>query len=1565
MMNKQVLLAVCIALISFEIINAQQSWTNKIEPPKRFIENKSQFDGRNELTGSQILFGVDWGATQIFFTKIGLTFRLDKVEAENPYEERQRELARAQKAAAGKEFTRKEDEEREIETDVIHMAWLESNSSVEVIGLEVSEDYFSYTVSIDDKVQNFNHIKGYKRLLYKNLYPNIDAEYEFHPQQGIKYKLILHPGSDISKVKMKYSGGEVHLDETGNARITTKFGDITDHAPVTFFEKKEKRIIPSRYIVADNTISFELEDYNKNKTVILDPWTLTPTLPSSNKAYYVKADGSGNVYVYGGETPYRLLKYSSTGALVWTYNSSWNSSNWFGAMAVDPSGNAFITSGSSAEIARVSPSGSLVWQNASNGALAEYWALSFNCDYTRLFVGGTLVAFPQGFGAAYEVNLNSGAVINTTIVAYQTSDGQVPLPVFNEIRSMTASPNGNYYFLTIDSIGSVNASLNLNYKTSSGYRLSYYLPYGQGGTGQGINGIAATPYFLYTTNGQVLHRRDIITGNILNTVFIPNGSVEVNSGVAVDSCGNVYVGSVGAVHKYDGNLNFLLSASTPAQVYDVAVNSNGEVVACGSGFVASLNMSACKQQKAICDPPFPINMSQTNVLCNGECNGTATATPSGGTPPYTYSWNNGQNAQTATNLCAGVHLVTVTDAVGSLSIASAVITEPPVLSVSVTAQSTTCGASALATPVSGVAPFDYLWSNGATAAEISGLATGTYSVTITDGNNCTANGSVSVVQSPGLTATATSTESACGSCDGTATVTTSMGTPPFTYQWSNGDTTQTATGLCPDIYNVTVTEASGGGTSAFWSEDFSNGNSGWTMNINGPGTNGSAPNRWVVNSNRDAGCPQCPVSGSGGNYLHVTCDSASFFCAPMGGPSCIYSQGFPFLYNNATDKFVSSPNISTVGKSNITLSFWYICSGDAGKDYGLVRLSNDGGTTWTDLPTQYSGVLSCQQAIINVPAGYEGIPNFRIGFRWVNDNDMNGDDPPFLIDDIEMSAPVAPCASIATVIVNSANGPVVTIDSVTNASCKSSADGAVDISVTAGNPPYDYQWTSGDTIEDISGLTSGTYTVSVTDSLACISIQQATVTEPVAIFTNAAITNAGCTVGGAIDVSVSGGTPPYTYEWTNGNTTQDLSNVQGGAYELTVTDMNGCLKVSVFTVPSPGIFLTLNATNATCGGANNGAIASTVLGGAPPYQYNWSNGGSSALIDSLPQGNYTVTVSDNSGCTATGSAAVDAPSVMTFSASITRALCFAGNNGGIKLNPLGGTLPYEVDWNNGDTVLSLENLAPGIYVATVTDAAGCTKDTAIALTSVSEYSVDIVATNASCDGVADGSADANLNSATTPPFTFLWSNGATTSSISNVLAGTYSVTVTDSLSCLRSDTVVVGTGGLVINSEITHATCPDIPDGAIVTMVSGGTPSYNYVWSNGANSSSLPNIVAGTYTLVVTDQNNCSGADTMVVLTDTTGTINCDSLIIYDIFSPNGDGVNDVWIINGLTSYPENEIQIFNRWGNVVFEAKPYNNDWNGDSKNGNPLPSAAYYYILKLNDADKKVYSGAITLVR
>ncbi|MEX0811345.1 MAG: gliding motility-associated C-terminal domain-containing protein [Chitinophagales bacterium] len=969
----------------------------------------------------------------------------------------------------------------------------------------------------------------------------------------------------------------------------------------------------------------------------------------------------------------------------------------------------------------------------------------------------------------------------------------------------------------------------------------------------------------------------------------------------------------------------------------------------------------------LCCPVIDI-VNRTSVSCNGLSDGATTVSVTGGVPPYSYSWSAGTSSdEINTNLPAGRHTLSVSDSRGCQVSKNIVIEEPDELSVSIVELSTSCGNTITATTAGGTGPFTYNWSNGASGASLSNVPTGTLSVTVTDDNGCTDNSSINVTQVSTFTITPSSTDNtSCAQCNGTATANVNGGTPPFTYEWSNGQTGTTADSLCEGTYTVTVTEggSGGGGGSVFWSEDFSSGGTGWSLNINGPGANDADANEWVINSNVNE-CSNCPDTGSLGNYLHITCTSTP---CQLGGDNgtCVYDQGVPFFAEAATDKYVSSPNISTMGRSGITLTFWYMSGGESGADYGLVRLSDDGGTTWSDLPAQYQGVQTCTQASVNIPAAYENLPDFRIGFRWINDNNTDGDDPPFMIDDIELSdTSSSACTATASVTVDfSGSGLNASIDSISNISCNGENDGYM--SASSGSN-FSYNWSNGETTQDISGLSPGTYTITIEDNNNCSITLSDTIHEPEPLTLTGNSSGSGCDGDAAIAINVTGGTPSYSYEWSNDSTGNTISNLNSGDYTVTVTDVNNCTASESFNIDSTGSFnIDLTAVNASCPGVNDGQITSSVSGANLPLSYSWSNGQQSADLNNVDVGTYSVTISDANNCTVSASETVFADENIEVFAGISQPICPENQTGAIKITPLTGTPPYTGEWSNGENQVSISNLEAGTYSLTLTDSAGCVLDTSFDVNSLSNFEIQTTSSGLSCsDTEGNASAATEVTSGNTAPYTYAWNTGDSTQNISGLESGTYIVTVSDSLGCNKVDTVNIFAAGLFLNAEIINESCPDEGDGAIITTVAGGFPPYTYNWSTGSADSSILNLSAGEYELTVSDAEDCSASEAFEVELSDNATENCDTLIIYDVFSPNGDVRNDIWIIDGLFEYTDNELQIFNRWGGKVFEANPYDNDWDGRSMKGEALPTATYYYILKVKNGSEKVYSGHVNIIR
>ncbi|MBX2948675.1 MAG: gliding motility-associated C-terminal domain-containing protein [Crocinitomicaceae bacterium] len=465
-------------------------------------------------------------------------------------------------------------------------------------------------------------------------------------------------------------------------------------------------------------------------------------------------------------------------------------------------------------------------------------------------------------------------------------------------------------------------------------------------------------------------------------------------------------------------------------------------------------------------------------------------------------------------------------------------------------------------------------------------------------------------------------------------------------------------------------------------------------------------------------------------------------------------------------------------------------------------------------------------------------------------------------------------------------------------SCFGLANGSIDLTIDGGTPGYSYTWSNGAVTEDINSLPAGTYSVNITDANGCTNTQTITLTEPPVLnASTTAVTYAGgwnvsCNGAsdGAIDLTVGGGTPGYSYAWNNGATTEDLSGLTAGTYYVTITDANGCTNTQTITLTEPPV-LTASTTavtyaggwNVSCNGANDGAIDLTVGGGTPGYSYAWNNGATTEDITSLPAGTYSVNITDANGCTNTQTITLTEPPVLTAS---TTAVTYAGgwnvscngaSDGAIDLTVSGGTPGYSYVWNNGATTEDLSGLTAGTYSVTVTDANGCTNTQTITLTEPPVLTASTTAVtyaggwNVSCNGASDGAIDLTVGGAT-PGYSYTWSNGAVTEDINSLPAGTYSVNITDANGCTNTQTITL-TEPPVLTASTTadtyaggwNVSCNGANDGAIDLTVSGGTPGYSYIWSNGAVTEDITSLPAGAYSVHIIDANGCTNTQTITL----------------------------------------------------------------------------------------------------
>lgn len=618
-----------------------------------------------------------------------------------------------------------------------------------------------------------------------------------------------------------------------------------------------------------------------------------------------------------------------------------------------------------------------------------------------------------------------------------------------------------------------------------------------------------------------------------------------------------------------------------------------------------------------------------------------------------------------------------------------------------------------------------------------------------------------------------------------------------------------------------------------------------------------------------------------------------------------------------------------------------------------------------------------------------------------------------------------------------------------NVSCFGQCNGSITGNITGGSNGLSLQVTGPNGFSqtlngnnsispNLLNLCDGDYTLVVTDGNDCTAEIEFTLTEPAELSATVTPEDASCNgiCDGSATVSVNGGVPAYSFNWGAGNNPNALC---ADDYVLIVTDANGCTDQVQFTIDEPTpIIVTINETDVTCAGDNDGALSISASGGDGGFQFSIDGPVSagpqnSGNFNNLPGGNYDILVTDASGCVVTDDAFIFSPNSLTLNIEFDDISCFGADDGSIQVTSGGGTAPLTTTLNGTPGGPVFGNLEPGNYDVVVTDANGCTIDDIVVINEPTELTVQLVsATEVTCGGGCDASVEYQISGGT-QPYEAEWNNnpfqdddelcagensliitddngceaellvdiiepdpiailinaqpvtctGMTDGSaavvavggtgtltldlgaldpedLNNLPEGEYPVSASDETGCVAYDTIVI-VAAIITDMQIqvfsSPVSCWNMDDGTATIAVTGGNPPITYQWDDPFNQTTATavGLAVENYGVTIVDAIGCT-LDTNVTIQPTIG-----CFFIANVLTPNGDGMNDGWLIGGLEYFPNSTVQVFNRWGQLLFESKGYPVLWDGTYE-GNSLPIADYYYVITY-DPNEDPITGTVTI--
>ena len=926
-------------------------------------------------------------------------------------------------------------------------------------------------------------------------------------------------------------------------------------------------------------------------------------------------------------------------------------------------------------------------------------------------------------------------------------------------------------------------------------------------------------------------------------------NVDTPSGLVLESAVGTNTTCAGGE---DGSIELVIGGDSGPYFFDWNDNNLDDIedptgLTAGDYFVTITDSDGCSFTASIpVNEPEPVVASGTATPATcGSSNGTIDLIVSGGTGVFTYDWDAADDVQDPTGLAPGTYTVTVTDNIGCTTTASVEVITPGGFGVTPSANATSCNGANdgnITLDVSGATgPYSFVWSDNSIGdiQNPTGLAAGTYSVTVTDTDDCPFITMIEVPEPDAVSITTNSVvQATCANNDGGINLSVNGGDDNYTFNWSDPSigNIQNPTGLSAGNYIVTVVD--GNGCTATTSESIT--------------------------------IPDAPSALSASNDVLCNGESTGSITLDITGGTAPYD----FTWSDASIGNTQNPTGLPAGTYEVTISDVNSCSSVA-----MAMISESTAIELNAIPQD----ALCGEANGSIDLIVSGGNNSNYTYTWDNGlpsiEDQNGLAPG------NYSVTVTDGNNCTESFQTEVSTPTALeiLSSSQSVTCFGGTDGSITLSIDGADPAdltFDWNDDNLDGLENPTDLTAGIYQVTIIDSDGCAIIpEEIEVTQPTQVQATGTSMDASCgEANGSIDLTPTGGTGGgYTYQWDNGlPSVEDPINVSAGNYNVTVTDGSGCTTVTSVAVTTPnGLGFTPASNDVSCFGDTNGSIALNLEGGTPPFNIDWDQDqfDGESVISNLPSGTYSVVVTDADDCSVVSTFTIEQPDELLATANGENTNCNGGNDGSVSVVPTGGTgNDYSFEWSisgigNSNTATGL---SPGTYEVTVTDTEGCSTTTSASVGEPIALSALSNGENAKCFGASDGSIDLNVSGGT-GPYTYDWNNDDLDGLEDpiDIPAGFYSVVITDANNCTITETLTIEEPMGVVVSAITsdfggfNITCSDATDGSIRIVGTGGMPPYTYLWNTGDTTDEIEDLAAGTYQVEITDANGCTTTESV------------------------------------------------------------------------------------------------------